>query len=168
MQELKLKFHPTYEDYLSVNKATTFNKPSLILLGLMGIMTVYTLTGLAVGWINVDPALLVLYLLPPMMFVVFLIYTPFNLRKKAQELADQNLTIQWHINDKGISVEKNGKQNTYQWETLGVTQELDDHYIIFLKANRSKYIFLPKRAFSDPEDEKHFREWLTKKIGQIK
>ena len=168
MRELKLKFHPTYEDYLSVNKATTFNKPSLILLGLMGIMTVYTLTGLAVGWINVDPSLLVLYLLPPGMFIVFLIYTPFNLRKKAREMADQNLTVHWDIDADGIRVEQDGEQNFHQWETLAVTQELDDHYIIFFKANRSKYIFLPKKAFSDPENEKHFREWLTEKIGQIK
>lgn len=168
MQELKLKFHPTYLDYLNVNKATTFNKPSLILLGLMGIMTVYTLTGLTVGWINVDPSLLILYLLPPGMFIVFLIYTPFNLRKKAQEMADQDLTIEWHINEKGISVKKNGIQNAYQWEDFGLTQELDDHYIIFFKANRSKYIFLPKKAFSDPDYEQQFREWLTKKIGQIR
>lgn len=168
MRELKIKFHPTYEDYLSVNKATTFNKPSLILLGLMGIMTIYTLTGLAVGWINVDPSLIVLYLLPPGMFIVFLIYTPFNLRKKAREMADRDLTVHWDINVDGIKVEQDGEQNTYQWDTMGVTQELDDHYIIFFKANRSKYIFLPKKAFSEPEDEKHFREWLTKKIGQIK
>ena len=168
MRELKLKFHPIYEDYLTVNKATTFNKPSLILLGLMGIMTVYTITGLAVGWINVDPSLIILYLLPPGMFIVFLIYTPFNLRKKAQEMADQDLTIQWQINAEGIRVEKNGEQKIHKWESLGVTQELDEHFIIFFKANRSKYIFLPKKALSDPDDEKHFRKWLTKKIGQIK
>lgn len=168
MQELNLKFHPTYEDYLSINKATTFNKPSLVLLVLMGIMTVYTLTGLAVGWIEVDSSLLILYLLPPGMFIVFLIYTPFNLRKKAREMADQELTIQWHIHAEGITIEMNGEQETHQWKTLAVTQELDDHYIIFFKANRSKYIFLPKKAFSDQGNEKQFREWITKKIGQIK
>jgi len=168
MQELKLKFDPTYEDYLAINKATTFNKPSLVLLVLMGIMTVYTLTGLAVGWIDVDPSLLILYLLPPGMFIVFLIYTPFNLRKKAQEMADKELSPEWEIHDKGITIDRNGDEEEFQWEMLGVTQELDDHYILFFKANRSKYIFLPKKAFDDQADEKRFRAWVMEKIGQIK
>lgn len=168
MQELKLKFDPTYEDYLSINKATTFNKPSLVLMALMGIMTVYTLIGLAVGWIDVDSSLLILYLLPPGMFIVFLIYTPFNLRKKAQEMAEKDRTIEWHIHAKGITIDMDGEQETHQWKKLGSTQELDGHYIIFFKANRSKYIFLSKQAFSDQVNENQFREWITKKIGQIK
>jgi len=42
-------FKPDYEDYLAVNQAATFNRPTMILVILMGIGSVATIVSLGLG-----------------------------------------------------------------------------------------------------------------------
>ena len=53
MGRLSLTFKPDYDDYRTVNQAATFNKPTIILMILMGILSIATILALGLGWINV-------------------------------------------------------------------------------------------------------------------
>lgn len=167
MARIKLTYQPDYENYLRINRATTYNKPTIVLAVVMGFMSIATVLGLAFGWIDAGSRIL-LYLLPPLMFIYFLIYTPIKLRRQAKELAEKNLTIEWRLSRAGITVDSNGEKQKYSWETFGATQELDQDYILFFKTNRSDYIFFPKDAFDNKDQEQQFREMVKTNIGGFK
>lgn len=168
MPSLSAKFQPTYEDYLRINRTTTFNKPTLILMIMMGLVTIGTLLGLVLGWIQTDRNRLLLYLLPPAMFVFYLFYTPFEMRRQSRKLAEQVHTIKWRVGEDGITVDKDNESKKYLWEMLGTAQETDLDYILFFKANRSDYIFIPKRAFKTSALKQQFQEMTTANLGKFK
>ncbi|MBG0788209.1 MAG: hypothetical protein H0S79_24235, partial [Anaerolineaceae bacterium] len=76
MARMTLKFKPDYDDYLNVSQAATFNRPTIVLVVVMGIVSIATILALGLGWLSVENERLLLYLLPPLMFIFFLLYTP--------------------------------------------------------------------------------------------
>lgn len=165
---MRLTDKPTYEDLLAVRKAATFNRISIGLLILMGVVTVVTLLSLALGWINVPNNQLLLYLFPPAMYVFFLIYTPYNLRKAAREDAEKLVERSWRITAKGITVHHGDQTTSHTWEDFAFYQELDGQFLLFFKENRSKYIFLSKAAFSNQEQMADFQALLNTHLKKIK
>jgi len=168
MARIEIEFTPSYEDYLKTSMATTFNKPTLVILLLMGLMTIFTLFEIIFGWTNMDTTRLIFYVAPPMMFIIFLIYTPIKLRRQARQMADKRSQYQWRITSRGITVDENGARNKYSWETLSLAQEMDQYFIIFMKENRSKYIFMPKSALVNAEQDAQLRELLALNLGKLK
>ncbi len=168
MSRLTLKFKPDYDDYLNASQAATFNRPTIVLVVLMGIVSIATILALGLGWLSVENERLLLYLLPPMMFIFFLLYTPINLRRAAKKVAKEGLEFEWRVNNAGISVVKGEKTTKYNWESFSLAEESDGYYLLFSRANRSEYIFIPKAAFTEPDEEKAFRELVTEHLGTFK
>ena len=168
MARLSLTFKPDYDDYHTVNQAATFNKPTVILIILMGVVSVGTVLALGLGWVKVASERLLLYLLPPAMFVFFLIYTPINLKRTAQKAAKDPEEIHWRVSKAGISVSKGEETTKYTWEGMGYIEELEGYFIIFSRTNRSEFIFIPKTAFADPAEEDAFRELAEENLESVK
>ena len=168
MSRLSVKFKPDYDDYLNVTQAATFNRPTVVLVILMGIVSAGTIIALGVGWLSVDNEQLLLYLLPPMMYIFFLIYTPINLRRSAKKSAKESVEMVWKVNNAGISVSKGEETVKYPWEMLSHAEETEGHYLLFSRTNRAEYIFVPKAAFTEPVDETTFRETVIENLGPFK
>jgi len=168
MSRLNIKFKPDYDDYLNVTQAATFNRPTVVLVILMGIVSAGTILALGLGWLSVDNERLLLYLFPPMMFIFFLIYTPINLRRTAKKSAKESVEMEWKVNNTGISQSKGEETAKYPWEMLNHAEETDGYYLLFSRTNRAEYIFIPKAAFADPADEKAFREMVIENLGPFK
>ena len=168
MSRVNIKFKPDYDDYLNVSQAATFNRPTVVLVILMGLVSAGTLLALGLGWLAVENERLMLYLLPPMMFVFFLIYTPINLRRNAKKSAKESLEIEWKINNAGISQIKDEETTKYPWEMLSHAEETAGYYLLFSRTNRAEYIFIPKAAFAAPAEEETFRELALEKLGPFK
>ncbi|MBG0770104.1 MAG: YcxB family protein [Anaerolineaceae bacterium] len=168
MARMTLKFKPDYEDYLNVSQAATFNRPTLVLVILMGVVSIATILALGLGWLSVDNERLLLYLLPPMMFIFFLLYTPVNLRRTAKKSAKESVETEWRVNNAGIAVSKGEETTKYSWESFGYVEESEGHYLFFSRTNRANYIFIPKAAFTDPAEETAFRELVTEHLGAFK
>lgn len=168
MARLSLTFKPDYDDYRTVNQAATFNKPTIVLVVLMGIVSLATVLALGLGWVTVSSERLLLYLLPPMMFVFFLIYTPINLNRTAKKAAKDPDETHWQVGKSGISVSKGESTTKYPWESLGYIEELEGYFMLFSRTNRAEYIFIPKTAFADQAEQDAFRELAVEKLGPIK
>ena len=168
MSRLTLKFKPDYDDYLNASQAATFNRPTIVLVVLMGIVSIATILALGLGWLSVENERLLLYLLPPLMFIFFLLYTPINLRRAAKKVAKEGLEFEWRVNNAGISEVKGEKTIKYNWESFSLAEESDGYYLLFSRTNRSEYIFIPKAAFTEPDEEKAFRELVTEHLGAFK
>lgn len=168
MSRLTFKFKPNYDDYLNVTQAATFNRPTIVLVILMGIVSAGTILALGVGWLSVDNERLLLYLLPPMMFIFFLIYTPLNLRRTAKKSARESLEMEWKINNSGVSQRKGEEIHKYPWEMLNHAEETEGYYLLFSRTNRAEYIFIPKAALAGPGEEEAFREIVMDHLGPFK
>jgi hypothetical protein len=164
----KLTFKPEYEDYLTVSRAAMFNTATIVLLILMGIMSAATILALALGWLSLESNRILLYLLPPGTFIFFLIYNPIDLRRKAKQAASDDDDTTWQVTKNGITVTHGEDTTKYPWKSLAQIQELPGHYIFFIKANRSTYIFINKSAFDNSEEENEFRETVESHLGAIK
>lgn len=163
-----LKFRPAYEDYLAVTKAATFNKATLVLIALMAVVSIATVIALITGWVSIESDRLMLYLLPPGAFVLFLLYTPIHLQRSARQSAEEAQEITWRAGSRGITIGEGEKTARHTWDAFGFMQELPEHFILFFKANRSTYIFIPKRAFESAEQEAEFRALVSAQMGAIK
>lgn len=168
MASVQIKFKPEYDDFLTVGKATTFNKTTIVLLVLMGVFAVITLAGIFLGWVAFDPNNLGLYLVPHGVYVFFLLYTPFHLRQTARQSAKGSHEIAWQVTQRGITVSRDGESNRHLWKAFTLIQELPGHYVLYFKSSRVKYIFIPKRAFTSNVQETSFREMTQASIGKIK
>jgi hypothetical protein len=160
MTQQTLIFKPTEEDALAVSRAATFNKPTIVLIGIMALVSLGTLLALAAGWMSPAGDRLLFYLLPPLTFIYFLIYTPIRLRRQARETAARDEESRWQVTEQGITIEKEEASDEHPWRSFSHAQELPEQFILFFAANRSEYIFLPKRAFSSSEQEEAFRNLL--------
>ncbi len=168
MANVQIKFKPSYEDFLTVGKATTYNKTTLVLLVLMGVFAVITLAGIFMGWIAYDPDNLALYLVPHLIYVFFLIYTPVHLRYSARQSADEGHEVTWQVTQRGVTVNSGKFSDRHLWKAFNLVQELPDYYILYFKTSQVKYIFIPKTAFTSTAQEDTFREMVTANLGKIK
>ena len=168
MASLQIKFKPDYEDYLAIGKATTYNKNTIILLALMGVFAIGSLLSILMGWVAYEPDNLGLYLVPHGVYVFFLLYTPFHLRRTARQSASDAHEIAWQVTQRGISVNTGTDSDRHAWRSFHFAQELPEHYILYFKTNRVKTIFIPKRAFTSSVQESNFRELINKYLGRIR
>ena len=167
MENIKIEFQPSYDDYLTVSRATAFNKPTLVLIVLMSMVSIATLFGNLFGWLNLNPDLIPLYFLLPLLFLAFLFYTPINLRKQSKMLTSRKITVIWQLTDAGIAVSEGNENFQHAWNTLGIAQEIKDYYIFYFKINRLKFIFLPKNAFSSADQESRFQQMVKQYLGEF-
>jgi hypothetical protein len=164
MARIQFQSKPQYEDYLTVNKAVTFNPPTVVLIIVMGIISAATFLGLILGWLSVESSRLLLYILPPAMFIFFMLYTPVNLRRRARQMANQADEIFWRLSNRGVTIDEGEESLKYKWETFSHVQELPNQYIFFFKANRAAFVFVPKTAFESQDKEEAFRDLLLTQL----
>lgn len=168
MASVQIKFKPGYDDFLAAGKATTYNKPTIVLLVIMGLFAIGSLASILLGWVNYQPDNMVLYLVPHGIYVLFLLYTPFQLRRTARQSAADSPEVAWQVTQRAISVKAGQDADRYLWHAFTFAQELPEHYILYFKTNRVKYIFIPKRAFTSKAQEDNFRELVQSNLGKIK
>ncbi|MBG0785838.1 MAG: YcxB family protein [Anaerolineaceae bacterium] len=168
MATVQIKFKPDYEDHLAVGKATTYNTTTIILLVLMGVFAVITLVGFLTGWIAYDPENLGLYLVPHLLYIFFLLYTPFHLRNTARQSANEGQETTWQVTQRGVTVNSGKASDRHLWKAFNLAQELPKYYILYFKTSRVKFIFVPKTAFTSSAQEANFREIVTTALGKIK
>ena len=168
MASIQIKFKPNYDDFLTVGKATTYNKTTIVLLVLMGIFAVVTLSGFLMGWMAYDPENLGLYLVPHGVYVFFLLYTPFHLRHTARQSANESPEVSWQVTQRGITIDTGKDSKRHLWRAFNLVKELPEYYILYFKTNRVSYVFIPKRAFTSTTQETTFREMVQADLGKIK
>ena len=168
MANVQIKFKPTYEDFLTVGKATTYNKATIVLLVLMGAFAAITLAGIFMGWTAYNPKNLGLYLIPHLLYVFFLLYTPFHLRYTARQSANESQETTWQVTQRGVTVNSGKYSDRHLWRAFNLVQELPEYYILYFKTSRVKYVFTPKTAFTSTTQESNFREIVQENLGRIK
>ncbi len=168
MEKIHLEFTPEYEDYLAVSRAATYNRPTIILIAIMGLISLITLLAIALRWLSPNNERLMFYLLPPGMFIFFLIFTPINLHRRAKKSARKAGPVSWTLSEKGLTIIEAEEKTRLSWDLFVEVKAIPEDYLFFYKANRSAYIFLPRRAFETPAQEIQFRLLVENCLGEIR
>jgi hypothetical protein len=168
MGKIHLTFTPEYEDYLASSKAATYNRPTRILITAMGVISLATVLALMLGWLSPDNERLMFYVLPPGMFIFFLVFTPLNLRRRAVKAAKQAGPVTWCASKKALTFTEEDETTRLSWDLFIEARDIPGYYLIIYKANRADYLFLPKRAFETPAQERQFRALMESQLGEIR
>ncbi len=166
MEKFRIHYKATYEDFLAASKAATYNTPTLVLIIAMGVISALTILALLTGWLALDNQRLLFYLLPPGMFVFFLVITPINLRREAKKSAQAAEEETWTISEKGIRIKKGEQTSKHPWVLFAKARQLPEHILLIYKANRASYIFIPMRAFENPQQRQAFERLIGQHLGK--
>jgi hypothetical protein len=82
---------------------------------------------------------------------------------------DENMTkpFEWNMNAESLSISSPNITGRYEWDRFFKVMESQEYYFLVQLDNKNMFHFLPKRAFSDPQQENHFRKLVAAKYGSI-
>ncbi|MDY6873005.1 MAG: hypothetical protein SVR81_03420 [Chloroflexota bacterium] len=113
-----------------------------MLLIIMALVSLGTLLALAAGWMNPTGELLLFYLLPPLTFIFFIVYTSIRLRRQARNVAAKDQESRWQVSAEGIIIDKSEGEEEFPWHSFSYAQGLPGQFIFFFAANRPEYIYI--------------------------
>jgi hypothetical protein len=92
----------------------------------------------------------------------------------ARQLAGQLLStlIRWEISLEGITITSSSvdvllASEHLDWQTFERALVSPQYYFLVQKHSRGSYRFLPRRAFSQPDEEERFRGFLQENLGEF-
>lgn len=160
---LTLRYTPNRQDYAAVLRIffwqRTGTKVSLGFLAFAFGLIIYVI--LSQG---TPPTIfeLVWLLLPPF-FVVFVFFIqPARLANQAAQ-NDQLVTeATWELNEAGVQISSRFGTHFMEWDSLQKMLTTRDYYLLLSKTNKNAFRFLPRRAFTSPQEEELFLELVRK------
>jgi hypothetical protein len=167
-QSLTLRYTPTVKDYATVlrlfNSRRTSMKVSLVLLAIaFGLILFAILT-------KGSPltALELIWLLFPPLFVIFTFYLqPVRIAQKAVQNEQLVAEATWEVSGAGVQILSRYGSTNLGWETLKKLVQTRDYYLLLSKENKNSFRFLPRRAFTSPQDEQLFLQMVNQNIPKV-
>jgi hypothetical protein len=160
-QSLTLRYTPIEQDYAKVLRLfflqRTGTRISLALL-----VIAFGLIIFAIVANGAPPTIyeLIWIILPPV-FVVFVFYIqPARVAKQASENEQLITEATWEVNDDGIEISSRFGSIHLGWEGMKKLVTTKEYYLLLLKVNKNAFRFLPRRAFSSPQEQDQFVEMM--------
>ncbi len=167
-QSLTLRYTPNVKDYATVlrlfNLRRISMKVSLIFLAIaFGLILFVILT-------KGSPltALELIWLLFPPLFVIFTFYLqPIRIAQKAVQNDQLVAEATWEVSDAGVQILSRYGSTNLGWETLKKLVQTRDYYLLLSKENKNSFRFLPRRAFTSPQEEESFLQLVNQNISKV-
>jgi len=105
---------------------------------------------------------LVWLFLPPF-FVIFTFYIqPARLANQAAQNEQLVTEATWELSELGVQITSRFNSSLMEWSSIRNLLTTRDYYLLLNKKNQNSFRFLPRRAFTSPEQEKLFLEMVQK------
>ena len=105
---------------------------------------------------------LVWLFLPPF-FVIFTFYIqPTRLANQAAQNEQLVTEATWELSELGVQITSRFNSSLMEWSSIRNLLTTRDYYLLLNKKNQNSFRFLPRRAFTSPEQEKLFLEMVQK------
>jgi YcxB-like protein len=113
----------------------------------------------ALGWSEIGPFLICIspVLIGYFYFMEFVV--PLSIVRRHPRMLDE---MRLQLSDDGIIGTTRETEAKWQWSSYDEVREDERFYTLI--ARRGTFTIIPKRAFADPEQERLFRELLSRKI----
>jgi hypothetical protein len=164
-QSLTLHYTPDQQDYATVLRyfywQRTGTKVSLVFLAVAFGLVLYMIVskGSPVSIFE-----LVWLLIPPL-FVIYLFFIqPSSLARKATQNEQLVTEATWVLSDTGVQISSRFDSTDLEWRALNKLVTTKDYYLLLSKTNKNAFRFLPRRAFTSPQEEDLFLELVGRNI----
>lgn len=98
-----------------------------------------------------------MWLLMPPFFVAFVfLLQPKRIAKQAAQNEQLVTEATWELGDTGVRISSRFGSLLLEWQSLDKLVKTGDYYLLLSKANKNAFRFVPRRAFTSPEDESSF------------
>jgi len=105
---------------------------------------------------------LVWLFLPPF-FVIFTFYIqPARLANQAAQNEQLVTEATWELSELGVQITSRFNSSLMEWSSIRNLLTTRDYYLLLNKKNQNSFRFLPRRAFTSPEQEKLFLKMVQK------
>ena len=162
-KSLTLRYTPTEQDYAAVLRAFFWRRTE----------TRISLVFLAIAFILVFGAIVssgfkpsvfeLVWLLFPPAFVLF-VFVVQPRRMASQAGRNEQLTCEatWEVSEVGVEISSRFGATQMDWETFRKLVTTKDYYLLLSRSNKNAFRFLPRRAFTSPQQEDLFTELAAK------
>lgn len=165
---LTLHYTPSQKDYATVlrlfNWRRTSTKVSLVFLTLVFGLVLFAIlsNGLPLT------ALELIWLLFPPLFMIFTFYLqPISIARKAVQNEQLVAEATWEVSDAGVKILSRYGSIDLGWDTFKKLVETRDYYLLLSKKNRNAFRFLPRRAFTSPQEDELFLQLVNRNISKV-
>jgi Ca2+/Na+ antiporter len=164
-QSIKLQYTPNQQDYSSVLRLFYWQRrgtrASLIFLLIAFGLVIFAviLKGPPVTFFEM------IWLLFPPLFVLYAFFLqPSRMAKKVMQNEQLAAETTWEVSDAGVQISNRFGSYLLEWGSLNRLVTTKDYFLLLSKNNKNAFRFLPRRAFSSPQEEDHFLQLAGKYI----
>ncbi len=159
-------FIPTEKDYSKTLWALSYrNTRTAIVIGIWVVLTALALWAFFRGELGSGFFPGGIFLLALVVFILTFLLTPLRARLQVRKNPGYTNPVTWQMDDNEIIVKNGDVESKFSWNTFSRIREIPDYYLFIFASYPRMYQFIPKRAFSSPEQEEKFRN-LIKEHGR--
>ncbi len=167
-EDITVEFTPTPQDYVNTYRMlqfrSTFSRITYGLLVLFGLCLFGTL--LLPGSSNARMWPIVIGII---IFVGLAVWLPaYNIGRRAKGNEHLLAPTTWQFNDEQLSVHNQFTDARYDWAFFQGLVENKEYFFLRHSSNKRLYNFIPKRAFTSPEQMAAVRELFSRHTGAKK
>jgi Ca2+/Na+ antiporter len=164
-QLLTLHYTPTQQDYATVMRLFFWHRKatriSLVFLVIAFLLVVFML--LVKG--SPPSFFELLWLLLPPFFVVYSFYLqPSHLAKQAAKNEQLVTEATWVVDETGVHISSRFTSTDLAWDTLKKLVTSQKYYLLLSSSNDNAFRFLPRRAFTSPQEEQLFLQLVAEHL----
>jgi hypothetical protein len=173
MESMRLEYTPIARDYSRAMWTFIFSErrniwyifPLLVFIAVspIGIAVVYILAG---DTVPVLPFLLTVFALA--IFAYAYIIQPFITERRAKKNNRMLSPVAWELDQNNLKFKTAFAESQMDWGTFGKVIESRQYFLLIYSFNKRMFTFLPKRAFTLPEQEGAFRALLKGYIREYR
>ena len=168
-QTISLRYTPTQQDYAQVLRLffwqRTGTKVSLAIL-----VIAFGLILFSIASQGSPPTIFqLIWLLLPPLFVIFTVFIQ-PTRTAKQVVANEQLVAEatWEVSDAGVQISTRFSSTHLDWDALNKLVTTREYYLLLSKINKNTFRFLPRRAFTSPQDQDLFLELVASHLSRRK
>jgi hypothetical protein len=166
-QPLTLRYTPSQQDYAIVLRyfywQRTATKVSLLFLAVAFGLVFYMIASKGTPVTIFE----IIWLLLPPLFVIFVFFIqPSRLASQAAKNEQLVTEATWEMSDTGVQISSRFGSTLLPWESLKKLVTTKGYYLLLSKTNKNAFRFLPRRAFTSPQEEELFLELVARNISK--
>jgi hypothetical protein len=166
-QSLSLRYTPTQQDYAQVLRLffwqRTGTKISLAILVIAFGLIIFTIASQG----SPPTIFQLIWLLLPPLFIIFAFFIqPSRTAKQAAGIEQLVSEATWEVSDAGVQISTRFSSTHLDWDSLKKLVTTRDYYLLLSKTKKNTFRFLPRRAFTSPQEQDLFLELVARHLSK--
>ena len=165
--KITVRYIPVQQDYANVLRLF-FLKRTGTRISLAFLVIAFVLIIFALIQKGSTPTIfeLIWLLLPPLFVIFVIIIQPNRIARQAAKNEQLVTETTWIVSDEGVQISSQFGSTHLGWDALNRLAITKEYYLLLFKDNKTAFRFLPRRAFTSPDQEDMFLKLVAEHLPQ--